>query len=126
MGLTEPSSLWLRQAAPAGLLVSYRPLACWKPGPADLALCQPVLESNSKNVIHTNIYKTSHADDDDDNARRSRRVPIVRTHRAERLAVQGPRRTLGNGLAEVVREIGHERHELERLDDVEGAVAVMA
>ena len=53
-------------------------------------------------------------------------MPIVRTDRAERLAVQGPRRALGNGLAEVVREVGYEGHELERLDDVEGAFAVVA
>ena len=72
--------------------------------------------------IHTDIYKTSHADVD---AWRSRRVPIVRTDRAERYA-HGPRRALGNGVAEVVREIGHEGHELERLDDVEGAVAGVA
>ena len=65
------------------------------------------------------IYKTSRG------ARRSRRVPVVRTHRAERLG-HGPRRALGNCLAEVVREVRNEGHELERLDDVEGAVAVVA
>ena len=117
MGLTESSGLWLRQAGMASVLQAASLLE------AALGFVPTRLESNSKNVIHTNIYKTSARGGD---ARRSRRVPIVRTDRAERLAVHGPRRALGNGLAEVVREVGHEGHELERLDDVEGAVAVVA
>ena len=74
-------------------------------------------------VIYTNIYKIPRATTRGGDL--SRRMPVVRTHRAERLG-HGPRRALGNCLAEVVREVRNEGHELERLDDVEGAVAVVA
>ena len=85
----------------------------------------PIEQNKVPLVIHTNIYKTLRAPERAARGgERSRRTPVIRTHRTERH--HGPRRALRDRLAEVVRKIRHEGHELERLDDVEGAVAIVA